>query len=57
LLAVYLETSVFANENVDGNDGVHVLTGMAEFERLAQKRFKERNKEEVAEKDYMKEAL
>jgi len=32
LLAVYLETSVVANGNVDGNDGVHVLAGMAVFD-------------------------
>lgn len=57
MLAVYLETSVVANGNVDGNDGVHVLAGMAEFERLARERFKERKKEEGAEKAYMKEAL
>lgn len=57
LLSSYKLTRTVANANVDGKDGLNVLSDADEFVRCSRARFKERKKEMDAEEEYMKKAL
>lgn len=57
LLLSYNFSRTVANTNVDGKDGLSVLSDADEFVRCSRTRLKERKKEMVAEEEYMRMAL